>query len=365
MRWTLRLVLFLAIVGGLMAIALSASGARAKPHVTFSAISEPPDFRFPGGTFSVAFTVVNQGRARANTRFRTAFYLVRRAGKPRKGDRRLRGSAVIGALAAGKETSRRIRVRIPATTRPRLYFLTACAVKTKAGASRIENNNCRVSGQRLRVKVRRGPTAPGPAGPSQFRIDRTTLPIGRPTIPGVLPDTTNPKRGDAEKSDKRKQLAKVGPVSVVADCKRTTNGDAAGPDVAPTAPGAFDQDGDEAKILIYTDSGSVTFNSLGASSRRNIGPGEGKPVVKDTNGADAVAAENTGGEGKHMALAAARDPEQSAPENDWVTAYKVGSVYVAHSGGTEFQFTGYAAIDTLGVGDNCAFGGVVTVVKSG
>ena len=71
----------------------------------------------------------------------------------------------------------------------------------------------------------------------------------------------------------------------------------------------------------------------------------------------------TGGEGKHMAIAGARDPQEGDAEEDWVTAYKVGSIYVSHSGGTEFIFNGYAAIDTLSVGDNCAFGGVVTVVK--
>jgi hypothetical protein len=326
-------------------------------------MSEPPDRRRVTGTFSVAFTVVNQGRAAFGNRSRLRFYLVKKAGKPRKGDRRLRGSALIGPLRPGAETSRRIRVRIPLTTRQRLWFLVGCTTNAGAGKSRNERNNCRVSGQRLRILPRHAPaTISPPAGTSQFRIDRTTLPIGRPTIAGVLPDTTTPKPGDAEKSNQRKEIAKVGPVHVVADCKRTTNGDAAGPDVAPSAAGAFDEDGDEAKVLIYTDDGTVTFNSLGASSRRNIGPGEGGPVVKDTNGNPNE--ENTGGEGKHMALAAARDPDQGAPENDWKTAYKVGSIYISHSNGTEFVFTGYAAIDTLGVGDNCAFGGVVTVVKS-
>lgn len=369
MRWSLRVVLFLAVAGGLVLIAQSALGARAKPdataaaspHVTLSSISEPPDFRQPGTTFSVAFTAVNQGRASARTRTRTRFYLVKKAGKPRKGDRRLRGSALTKALRPGAEASARIRVRIPTTTALRLWFLVACT--TNSGASKsTERNSCRVSGQRIRIQPRRGPATTSPASPSQFRIDRFTLPIGRPTIAGVLPDTTTPKPGDAEKSDKRKEIAKVGPVHLVADCKRTTNGDAAGPDVAPSAAGAFDEDGDEAKVLVYTDDGTVTFNSLGASSRRNIGPGEGGPVVKDTNGNPNQ--ENTGGEGKHMALAAARDPQQDAPENDWKTAYKVGSIYISHSSGTEFIFTGYAAIDTLGVGNNCAFGGVVTVVKS-
>jgi hypothetical protein len=368
MRWSLRVVLFLAIAGLVVLIAQSALGAKGKPkaqaavksHVTLSSMSEPPDRRNRGTTFSVAFTVSNEGNARAARATRTSFYLVKKAGQPRRGDKRLLRSALIGRLGAGAERSRRIRVRIPTSTPLRLWFLVGCAIPTRARRS-AEHNNCRVSGQRMRILPRGGGAAP-PAGPSQFRVDRTTLPIGRPTVAGVLPNTTTPKPGDAEKSSQRKVLAKVAGVSLVADCKRTTNGDAAGPDVAPTASGSFDEDGDEAKILIYTDNGTVTFNSLGNSSRRNIVPGEGGPVVKDTN-PSSRAQENTGGEGKHMAIAAARDPQTDAPENDWVTAYKVGSIYVAHSSGTEFVFTGYAAIDTLGVGDNCAFGGVLTVVK--
>jgi hypothetical protein len=373
MRWSLRVVLFLAILGGVVLMAQAAIGqggkpqatAAAKPHVTISSMSEPPDRRAIGTTFSVAFTVVNQGNSRASRRTRVRFYLTKKAGKPRRGDRRLRGSALIGRLGKGQETSRRIRVRIAKGTPQRLWFLVGVAIPTGARKS-IEKNNAHVSGQRIRTVPPAGPPTPAPpAGPSQFRVDRTTLPIGRPTVAGVLPNTTTPNPGDAEKSNQRKELFKVGPVSVVADCKRTTNGEAGGPDVAVSGSSSnFDQDGDEAKILVYTDSGTVTFNSMGNSSRRNIGPGEGGPVAGDTNGANAAAQEHTGGEGKHMAIAAARDPEEGNAENDWVTAYKVGSVYVSHSSGTEFVFTGYAAIDTLGIGDNCGFGGVVTVVKA-
>jgi len=235
------------------------------------------------------------------------------------------------------------------------------AVPTGARKS-AEKNNARVSGQRLRTVPASIPTAP--AGPFQFRVDRSVFPIGRPTVAGTQTNggTT---AGDSEHSTQRRELFRVGPVSVVGDCKRTTNGEHGGPDDPVSGSNNnFDEDGDEAKILVYTDNGTVTFNSLGNSSRRNIGPGEGGPVAGDTNGTDAAAQEHTGGEGKHMAIAAARDPEEGNAENDWVTAYKVGSVYVSHSSGTEFTFNGYAAIDTLGIGDNCGFGGVVTIVKT-
>jgi len=151
---------------------------------------------------------------------------------------------------------------------------------------------------------------------------------------------------------------------MVADCKRTTNGDNQGaPDAAFNDPGDFDEDGDEAKILIYADNGTnVTFSSMGNSSRRNIPAGEGSTTPpSDTNGVRLD--ESVGGEGKHMAIAAARDPDQNAPEQDWVTAYKIGTIYITTNTGTEMIFTGYAAIDTLGIGDNCGFGGLLKVVK--
>ncbi|MFL5517047.1 MAG: hypothetical protein ACJ8DJ_12870, partial [Gemmatimonadales bacterium] len=114
----------------------------------------------------------------------------------------------------------------------------------------------------------------------------------------------------------------------------------------------------------YADPGEiVSFNSMGNSSRRNIPAGEGTTTPPNDVNGDRNA-ESIGGEGKHMAIAAARDPQQSAPENDWVTAYKVGTIYISTNKGAEMIFTGYAAIDTLGVGNNCGFGGVLTLVKT-
>jgi len=202
--------------------------------------------------------------------------------------------------------------------------------------------------------------------PADFRVDRFTLPIGRPTIAGInagAPFGTHSTFGDSEKSNQRKEFIHVGGIRMVADCKRTTNGDADGPDVAPTQPGQFDEDGDEAKILIYADQGeTVTFNSMGNSSRRNLPGGEGSTTPPQDQNGDRNA-ESIGGEGKHMAIAAARDPEQAAPEQDWVTAFKTGTIYIQTNKGAEMIFTGYAAIDTSGIGNNCGFGGVLTLAK--
>jgi hypothetical protein len=186
------------------------------------------------------------------------------------------------------------------------------------------------------------------------RINRFTLPIGRATVTGFFDNGTS-GFGDDEHSNQRKEILHVGPISVVADCKRTTNGDNAGPDTAFTPNNFFDQDGDEAKVLVYTDNGTVTFNGPGESSRRNIPSGEGDSVDSDSNAAPNQ--EFTGGEGKHMAIAAARDPDRDHAQQDWVTAYKLGTIYISHSGGTEVLLTMYAGIDVLGAGNQCVFGG--------
>jgi hypothetical protein len=367
LRWSARFVVSLAVAAALVAIVEPAGGATGgnshaaragHAFVTLSSMSEPPDRRNRGTTFSVAFTLANQGSARSSGKTTVRFYLTKKAGKPRRGDVRLRGSASIGGLASKQDNSRRIRVRIPSRTPLRLWFLVGCTRTTRA--ARTEHNRCRVSGQRMRILPRIGPAATALPLPTHFHIDRFTLPVGRPTIG----PRTGFGNGDAEKSNQRKEFVHTGGVRLVADCKRTTNGDSGAPDAAFSNPGNFDEDGDEAKILVYADNGEiVSFNSMGNSSRRNIPPGEGTTTPpNDTNGVNSQ--ESIGGEGKHMAIAAARDPQQSSPEDDWVTAYKVGTVYISTNKGAEMIFTGYAAIDTLGVGNNCGFGGVLTLVKT-
>ncbi|MFL5517048.1 MAG: hypothetical protein ACJ8DJ_12875 [Gemmatimonadales bacterium] len=368
----------LAVAAALAATAQTAFGgsgrggavaARSASFVTVSSMSEPPDRRNPNTTFSVAFTLANQGSAASHSKTTVRFYLTKKAGKPRRGDVRLKGTASIGGLASKQDNSRRVRVRIPSRTPLRLWFLVACATTKRASGARTEHNHCRVSGERMRILPRVGKGAAPLALPADFRVDRFTLPIGRPTIPGI---TVGPNGhggshsafGDAEKSNQRKEFIHVGGIRMVADCKRTTNGDAAGPDAPFTQPGQFDEDGDEAKILIYADPGeTVTFNSMGNSSRRNIPPGEGSTTPQSDTNPSSPQQESIGGEGKHMAIAAARDPEQSAPEQDWVTAYKVGTIYISTNKGAEMIFTGYATIDTSGIGNNCGFGGVLTLAK--
>ena len=346
--------LILVVAIGVVIVSTASSAAR-RPDLTVSNIAEPPQAAAAATRFRQSFAVVNQGNRRGGSTV-TRFFLDK---TPRKPAGRVNiGQSRVGALAGGGEQNKRASLRIPAGLAADDYYLVACADIRKAVREAREQNNCRVSGQPLAV----GGSIRGPAGPSgagdEIILDRVTLPIGRPTIEGF--NDTRP--GDDEFSDQRRLLAAVGPVGVFADCKRTTNGDNAAPDDPFTSANNFDQDGDEAKILVYTSSGTVTFNGPGNSSHRNIGPGFGES--DDESDADGQAEDTDGGEGAHTAIAAARDPEQDAPEEDWAFAYKVGSIYVNHSNGTEFVFTGYAGIDVVGAEDQCVFSGVVTKVKT-
>jgi hypothetical protein len=346
------LILVVALGATLVGTALSASK---RPDLTVSDLAEPPQAVAAGTSFRQSFAVANQGNRSAGKKSSTSFFLDQNADNT--AGRTAIGRGSISNLAGNGELNKRVTLTVPAGLATGDYFLVACADATKRVREARESNQCRVSGQKLAV----GGSIRGPAGPpgedNEIEIPRTLLPIGRATQnPGG-----GPPSGDDEKSDQRKELAKVGPVSLVADCKRTDNGNGGAPDAPFTSPNSFNEDGDEAKILVYTDSGTVSFNSLGQSSRRNIPPGEGD--LGDLGVVTGQATETNGAEGTHMAIAAARDPDQTAPEDDWAFAYRVGTIYITHSNGTELVFTGYAGIDVLGADDQCVFSGVLKKVK--
>jgi CARDB len=365
-----RLIAALTVVAvAVLTIALvgpASSGVPTKrADVTVSDLGEPPDFAAAGTRFRVPFAVANMGNFRAGRltvqRFMTIRFFLDR--NPNNSAGRIPvGRSKVSGIAVESETSRRARLRIPPGQADDDYFLVACADTTNRVRESKERNNCRISGQSVALSAQLDVGPPGPRGTGRDSIiDRFTLPIGRPTIEGF--ETGEP--GDDEKSDQRREFANVGGVRLVADCKRTSNGDNAGPDEAFTSTNSFDEDGDEAKVLVYTDNGTLTFNSSGQSARKNIPAGEGQSEDDDPDPPPAVpqTEDSNGGEGAHQAIAAARDPEQDAPEDDWAFAYKVGSIYINHSNGTQLLFTGYAGIDVLGAEDQCVFGGVLKVVN--
>ncbi|MDQ3742156.1 MAG: hypothetical protein M3320_07195 [Actinomycetota bacterium] len=374
-------------------MAAPAAAQNARPDLVVSAAAEPPDFVPLDGDFLASFTVDNQGRGRARqTSLARAYLSVGRVlsaddRRRRVGDRRVR------ALGPGRSTTRRMVVEIPAAFRTGEYFLIICADVRNVVDETNDRANCHVSGQKIRIAneddAGRGPAGPvgpqGPPGPpgggSQIVIPRKTLPLGEATIEG--PGT---RVGDNEGSSQQFDLLEVGGVRIRALCRTTTNGDNQLPfpdddlDGFPAVDNDFDtdEDGDEAKILLYLDRPEGNFSFAGPHGKRfNIQAGFGNTTtsVEDEAG-------DTGGEGKHMAIATASDPESRVegdaddsddtvggdgdfqPEDDWEQAFRNGSVYVATSTGTEFILNAYAGIGVLGSrADECTFGGSVTVVN--
>jgi hypothetical protein len=374
----------------LVTIVGSASSATRRADVTVSDLGEPPDFTTPGSRFRVPFAVANMGDFRAGRltvqRFQTVRFFFDQTPDSRAGRVRV-GQSKVSGIAVNSETSRRARLRIPATLADGSWFLVACADATSKIKESKEKNNCRISGQSATVGATLQNVGPqgNPGAANDSHIDRFTLPIGRPTVNGFF-HTSDPPNccgegffGDDEKSNERKEIANVGGVQLVADCKRTTNGDEGSPEAAPGTTASDrdsnpDENGDEAKILVYNvaSGGTVTFNSVGQSSRRNIPPGEGTSEDSEPEPNYPTAEvlgtppgeESDGGEGGHMAIAAARDPDPDFPAEDWAFAYKVNTIYITHSNGTQLLFTGFAGIDVAGAGDNCIFGGTVKVIKA-
>ena len=151
---------------------------------------------------------------------------------------------------------------------------------------------------------------------------------------------------------------------------RRRNGDDGDPNSPPVAgqEDDFDQDGDEAKILVQTDSGTISFHGP-HGPRWNVPAGSGDEPGNESP--------QHGGDGAHMALVAMHDPDPNSTEgntgtfggqpqadHEWRAGWQSGSVYVAQSGGTEFIAHLWAGIDVLGIGpERCVFGGSVYVVK--
>lgn len=416
MRRNLRAVPVLALACALFALLAAPAAAQLakKPDLVVSSAAEPPDFiaSEDGADFLLSFTVDNQGRARVRRTTVARAYLS--IGRVMSADDRRRrvGSGRITPLSIGKSRTRRLIVRVPPRLQTGEYFLIVCADVTNVVDELNDRANCHVSGQRLRVAPEAergvGPAGPpGPAGPAgprgetgppgppgppggggasnQVVIERATLDLGRSTVPGK----PGYGPGDNEGSTQTRDLATIGGVVIRAVCVSTTNGDNELPDDDDDGDGFLgvdndfdtDEDGDEAKILLYLDQPDGNFSFSGPHGKRfNIEAGFGRTTtsIEDPNDDD-------GGDGKHMAIATAADPESRIagdaddtdpsigedttapifePEDDWEHAFRNGSVYVATSGGTEFILNAYAGVGVLGSDpDQCTFGGSVTVVN--
>ncbi len=363
-----------------LALAAAAPGAAfgqtARPDLVVQGAAEPPSVRQPGENWIPSLTVQNQGRRTARGNALRGYLSPDQ--EQDATDRPLDGTAAVPRLRRGRQKTLRVTFTVPAGTPNGTYFVILCVDDAKVVTESTEDDNCRPSGQRLGVGAsEKGPIGPpgppgepGPAGPdafgpeSNFRpIVRTSLRLGSPTVDLAAFPLANGKRPNGtatpdEGSTSTKSLVKYGPFDIVASCKTVTNGDGQPPS-QPPGGGGFDEDGDEAKVLVYVDSGSYTMQGR-HGPRKDIPAGAGTPADDGVNG----------GEGKHMALAVNHDPDPAADndaqsnEEQWGSTYRHTDAFIIHSSGTQLILRVWAGIDVLGVGnDACAFGGVLEVVQ--
>jgi CARDB protein len=354
---------------------------RALPDLIVNAVQEPPDFAKPGDKITLHVTVSNEGRTRAG-RGTNARVLLSTGRSASADDIRMPGVARIPALNPGQEFTRKVVVTIPASTPVAAYYFVACADfgrrvrEYQDGTSK----NCKLSGQAMDLRDRPvgppGPTGPpGEAGRNGSRGDVRQLPRHELDVGDRLFEPEPAQPGNDEGSTQTFDALTIGPITIRYLCRQTTNGDSREPGAAFGAADSFDQDGDEAKVLLYS-TGDGTFSFSGPQGQRsNIPSGSGTPDRDDEGG----------GEGKRMVLNAVHDPdpdstyhdrdgsrgdqgpfdnEHQGTEPEYISAFKAGSAYVAHASGTEFILNVWSGINVLGVGpDRCVFGGTVQVVQ--
>jgi CARDB len=136
-----------AAVGGCAVLALAAglavaldSSSSARPDLVARGVKADAGSVAAGGSVRAATTIRNRGRAGAG-RSIVAFYLS--ADRRRDGSDARLGRRRAPALAPGRTSRTRRRVRVPSRTAPGRYRLLACADAKRAVGEHRERNNCR------------------------------------------------------------------------------------------------------------------------------------------------------------------------------------------------------------------------------
>jgi hypothetical protein len=121
------------------------------PDLVETAVSNPPATIVRGQKFSVTDTTLNQGGSTAAasiTRYYLSLDTIRGPGDVRMGGKRL-----IPALAPGASSSGSVNVKVRLTTKPKMYFVLACADDKKTVAESDEGNQCIASATKVQVTV--------------------------------------------------------------------------------------------------------------------------------------------------------------------------------------------------------------------
>ena len=175
-------ILFLTGVAALLVAGGAIGGpGSARSDLVVTSLGKPPASLETGKSFSLKTTVRNRGSVRAGAS--TVVFLLSTNKRSDPADVRLTGLRKLGRLNAGASKRVTQTLRIPTTTRARLYYVLACADGLKKVRERSEGNNCRVASRRISVKDSIAPARP-------------TLTSTSPSSPGN--DATPNVKGTAE-----------------------------------------------------------------------------------------------------------------------------------------------------------------------
>jgi hypothetical protein len=147
-------------------VAASATVSGRRPDLVETGIGSPPARVVPGGSFRLADTVINRGRARAG-RSLTRYYLRAGRGMTLVGARRVPG------LGPGKSSRGRATLRVPTRLRVGGYAVVVCADAARQVRESKEANNCRAARRHLTVAapVVGVPSPPGRTTPAPVAVD--------------------------------------------------------------------------------------------------------------------------------------------------------------------------------------------------
>ena len=157
----------------------------ASPDLIVSALSPAPAAVTPNALFTVTDTTLNQGPEPAAAS-RTSYYLSINGTST---DVKLTGNRTLTALTPGEDSSGAVRLRVPATTPLRTYWILACADAGVEVAEGLETNNCRRSEDPVvisrpdlvEVSVSNPPAFAQPG--SNFQVTDTVVNQGGTTAP--------------------------------------------------------------------------------------------------------------------------------------------------------------------------------------
>jgi hypothetical protein len=126
----------------------------ARPDLIVKSVSNPPNARKRGKSFNIKAIVKNQGNASADKEFIAGCYLSKNRDKliNKEADILLAGDVFVSSLLAGASSKRTITVNIGIDTPPGRYYVKVCADKRNDLEETNEDNNCRASREKVRVK---------------------------------------------------------------------------------------------------------------------------------------------------------------------------------------------------------------------